>query len=120
MQGQSYSDAGATAYDAVDGAITNITTAGISAINTRQVKEMHDSSHLPCHACLLGRYTLCCICHSLCISVRQSSVPLQSAAKARHFHNIAYSEGYDRVCSPAELFNMSLFCPLLFVMYNIW
>lgn len=37
VQGQSYSDPGATAYDAVDGAITNITVTGVSAIDTMAV-----------------------------------------------------------------------------------
>ena len=37
MQGQAYSDPGATAYDAVDGVITSITVTGISAINTMVV-----------------------------------------------------------------------------------
>ena len=36
-QGQSYSDPGATAYDAVDGAITDIVTTGVSAITTMVV-----------------------------------------------------------------------------------
>ncbi len=34
IQGQAYSDPGATAYDAVDGAITAVTVKGLSAINT--------------------------------------------------------------------------------------
>ena len=37
VQGQAYSDAGATAYDAVDGAITSVTTSGVSAVNTMLV-----------------------------------------------------------------------------------
>ena len=41
LQGQAYSDAGATAYDAIDGAITNITTAGGSDINTLVVSSLH-------------------------------------------------------------------------------
>ena len=34
LQGQPYVEAGATAYDAVDGSITNITITGSSAVNT--------------------------------------------------------------------------------------
>lgn len=41
LQGQAYSDAGATAYDAIDGAITNITTAGVNEINTLVVSCWH-------------------------------------------------------------------------------
>ena len=37
LQGQAYSDAGATAYDAVDGAITSVTLSGVSAISTMVV-----------------------------------------------------------------------------------
>jgi len=37
IQGQTYSDPGATAYDAVDGAITAVTVKGLSAINTMVV-----------------------------------------------------------------------------------
>lgn len=37
MQGQAYTDAGATAYDAVDGALTNIITTGLSSVNTMLV-----------------------------------------------------------------------------------
>ncbi len=37
IQGQAYSDPGATVYDAVDGAITAITVKGLSAINTMVV-----------------------------------------------------------------------------------
>ena len=37
IQGQAYSDPGATAYDAVDGAITAVSVKGLSAINTMVV-----------------------------------------------------------------------------------
>ena len=38
VAGHAYSDPGATAYDAVDGAITSIVTTGVSAINTMVVR----------------------------------------------------------------------------------
>ena len=34
LQGQAYTDAGATAYDAVDGALNDVVTIGLSLINT--------------------------------------------------------------------------------------
>ena len=37
LQGQAYSDPGATAYDADDGAITDITVTGLSAVDTMVV-----------------------------------------------------------------------------------
>ena len=37
MQGQVYTDAGASAYDAVDGAINSIITTGLSSVNTMLV-----------------------------------------------------------------------------------
>lgn len=37
VQGQAYTDAGATAYDAVDGALNNIITTGLSSVNTMVV-----------------------------------------------------------------------------------
>lgn len=37
LQGQAYADAGATAYDATDGAISSITVSGVAAINTMLV-----------------------------------------------------------------------------------
>ena len=37
LQGQAYKDAGAVAYDAVDGALNDVVTAGLSSINTMVV-----------------------------------------------------------------------------------
>ena len=37
LQGQAYTDAGATAYDAVDGALDDVVTTGLSLINTMVV-----------------------------------------------------------------------------------
>ena len=37
LQGQAYTDAGANAYDAVDGAITAIITSGLTAVNSMVV-----------------------------------------------------------------------------------
>lgn len=37
LQGQAYADAGATAYDAVDGAISSVTVSGGVAVNTMAV-----------------------------------------------------------------------------------
>lgn len=37
LQGQAYTDPGATAYDAIDGAITTIGASGISIVNTMDV-----------------------------------------------------------------------------------
>lgn len=47
LQGQAYSDLGATAYDAVDGAITDIVTTGVSAINTMVVRMLTTSCLSP-------------------------------------------------------------------------
>ena len=33
MQGQAYSDGGATAYDAYDGALNDVITTGLSSVN---------------------------------------------------------------------------------------
>lgn len=38
VQGQAYTDAGATAYDVVDGALNNIITTGLSSVNTMVVR----------------------------------------------------------------------------------
>ena len=43
LQGQAYTDAGATAYDAVDGAITSVSVSGLSAINTMVVSPQDPS-----------------------------------------------------------------------------
>ena len=40
MQGQAYTDAGATAYDAVDGALNDVITSGLSSIDTMVVSRM--------------------------------------------------------------------------------
>ncbi|DBA96111.1 TPA: hypothetical protein ACH3X1_001605 [Trebouxia sp. C0004] len=40
-QGQAYNDPGATAYDALDGAITAITVSGVKAVNTMEVFVRH-------------------------------------------------------------------------------
>ena len=47
LQGQAYSDPGATAYDAVDGAITDITVTGVSAVDTMVVGFLMHALHKP-------------------------------------------------------------------------
>lgn len=41
LQGQAYSDSGATAYDAVDGAVSSVASSGPSAINSLVVSSLH-------------------------------------------------------------------------------
>ena len=51
LQGQAYTDAGATAYDAIDGAISNVATAGLSSLDTMVVSHLLPLHHEPaaCH-----------------------------------------------------------------------
>ena len=46
LQGQAYADAGATAYDAVDGAISSVAVSGVAAVNTMVVSMLRSEVDL--------------------------------------------------------------------------
>ena len=60
LQGQAYADAGATAYDAVDGAISSVAVSGAAAVNTMVVRMSRSESRF---------HELHSVCLSVCLSV---------------------------------------------------
>lgn len=61
LQGQTYTDAGATAYDAVDGALTNVITSGLSSVNSMLVggkTKLFMSDH-PCSHGVASPWRIC-------------------------------------------------------------
>ena len=55
LQGQAYTDAGATAYDAVDGALNDIATTGLSYVKLASLVKVHPNMSTVSDKILLRR-----------------------------------------------------------------
>ena len=89
LQGQGYTDAGATAYDDVDGAVNAVTTTGLTLLNTMVVRHHQAATILGfvlhahvSFACDAKAEACLTICHNIVHCQQMQSCRLHDMAHA--------------------------------------